>query len=179
MLSRRSQPYPSPRRRLILMRRSSALLIAALCTAGSVASANGFDPSNPQHVEQCNTVVAFQYQIAQEAETQKVPARRTPTFQAMAAKAELAELANIIAEYTDGVRGAVSPRVGMAYSIYGLCFGVSNNASFTIAPLVGKACNNAPVDKESECVAQFLDRAKARVKLQPDAIREALKEIGR
>ncbi len=179
MLSLRFQPFPSPRRRSILMRPSSALLIPALCIVGSVASANGFDPSNPQHVEQCNTVVAFQYQIAQEAESQKVPARNTPTFQVMAAKAELVELANIIAEYTDGVRESVSPRIGMAYSIYGLCFGVSNGASFALAPLVGKACNNAPVDKESECVARFLDEAKERLKLQPDAIRQALKEIGR
>ncbi len=160
------------------MRPTLTLLMAALSVAASVASAKGFDPSNPQDVEQCSTVVAFQYQIAQEAETQKVSARNTPTFQQMASKAELVELANIIAEYTDGVRKSVSPRVGMAYSIYGLCFGVSNNASFAIAPLVGKACNNTPVDTESECVGRFLDQAKARAKLQPDAIRQALKEVG-
>ncbi len=160
------------------MRATSALLITALCFSSPLAGANGFDPSNPQHVEQCNTVVAFQYQLAQEAEAQKASARNTPTFQMMVTKAELVELANILATYTDGVRGSISPRVGVAYSIYGLCFGVSNNATFALAPLVGKACNNAPVDKETECVTQFLAHAKERAKLHPDAIQQALKDLG-
>ena len=161
------------------MRCFQAPLILSLSMAATVASANGFDPSNPQHVEQCNTVVAFQYQIAQEAESQKVPARNTRTFLTMTKEPELQELANILAAYTEGVKGALSPRIGMAYSVFSLCYGVSNKASFAIAPLVGKACNNTPVDTESECVAKFLDRAKARAKIQPDAIQQALREIGR
>ncbi|MGO3128306.1 MAG: hypothetical protein ACTIJY_09565 [Luteimonas sp.] len=119
------------------------------------ALGRGQEFSNPGHSEVCTALSLLTQGIAEESDRLNVPARETPQYEKL--YAELGEVTNTMAHFSDAVRGRVEPSLVAAWSSYGYCHELDEELLIgNSATHVGLACNSAPKGNEHQCVENFL-----------------------
>lgn len=122
----------------------------------------GLDLNDPAQLSGCSTLAALTFGMAEQAATQNIPANRTEIYNSIKAGPHLGEMAeptaDMMARVVDRLGGRMTPRMILAWSMYGYCHGFEEHLLFgEAATKVGAACNATPEGTEDQCIRSFTE----------------------
>lgn len=143
------------------MKKLRQTIVVSIALLSSYAQAAGYDRTNPDEVKMCEEIKLTQLQVRMESDQGKISAFNTTLYRDMAKVPQFASMANKIARLTDGTSKSVTAGVGYLINEEYLCGDdISEASMIAVSPIIGKACNKVPEDKQPACVRDFIARAK-------------------